>query len=242
MAAALNKTCASNYTPLPNGEQIEVLPQFKNQLPTSNSHPRPAFPQPYQRQNEDRVTVALINLSKICKDNQRYGGSPDGFFEDKFATFTENCNTVGLPAMRHHEAFHIMLEGAALQHYRTIVNQNNMIIPSISTLATEIKQFFEGKERETMLRSQWNETSLFSILAEHPESQKDVDKALTLLVQRLRHLQQGLSASYRSEEIFYGKLIDSCKDHPAKNIACSTTLRGDTSIDFINRAKANIST
>ncbi|RKF60196.1 putative glycosyl, partial [Erysiphe neolycopersici] len=51
-----------------------------------------------------------------------------------------------------------------------------------------------------------------------------------------------LSASYRSEEIFYGKLVDSCKCHPATNIACSTTPRGDTSIDFINRAKANIST
>ncbi|POS82211.1 hypothetical protein EPUL_006436, partial [Erysiphe pulchra] len=93
-----------------------------------------------------------------------------------------------------------------------------------------------------MLRSQWNETSLFPILAEHPESQKDIDKALTLLVQCLRHLQQGLSASYRSEEIFYGKLVDSCKGHPATNIACSTTPRGDTSIDFINRTKASIST
>ncbi|RKF65727.1 putative glycosyl, partial [Erysiphe neolycopersici] len=51
-----------------------------------------------------------------------------------------------------------------------------------------------------------------------------------------------LSASYRSEEIFYGKLVNSCKGHPATNIACSTTPRGDTLIDFINRAKANIST
>ncbi|RKF60203.1 putative glycosyl, partial [Erysiphe neolycopersici] len=67
-------------------------------------------------------------------------------------------------------------------------------------------------------------------------------KTLTLLVQRLRHLQKGLSASYRSEEIFYGKLVDSCKGYPATNIACSTTLRGDTLIDFKNRAKANIST
>ncbi|POS82169.1 hypothetical protein EPUL_005541 [Erysiphe pulchra] len=117
-----------------------------------------------------------------------------------------------------------------------------MIIPSISTLATEMRQFFEGRERESMLRSQWNETSIFSILAEHPESQKDIDKALNLLVQRLRHLQQGLSASYRSEEIFYGKLVSSCKGHPAINIACSTTPRRDTSIDFINHAKASIST
>lgn len=77
MAAALNKTCTSNYTLLPNGEQIEVLPQFKCQLPTSNTHPQPTFPQPYQRQNEDKVTAALINLSKICKDDQKYGGSPD---------------------------------------------------------------------------------------------------------------------------------------------------------------------
>lgn len=144
--------------------------------------------------------------------------------------------------MRHNEAFHIMLEGAALQHYRTIVSQNEMIIPLVSTLATERKQFFEDRERKSMLRSQWNETSLFLKLADHPEAQKDLDKALTLLVQRLRHLQQGLSASYRSEEIFYGKLIDSCKGHPATNIACSTTSRGDTSINFINHAKANIST
>ncbi|RKF62980.1 putative glycosyl [Erysiphe neolycopersici] len=209
MAAALNKTCMSNYKPLLNREQIKVLPQFKSQLPTSNSHPQPALPQPYQCQNEDKVTATLINLRKIRKDNQKYGGFPDEFFQDKFATFTENCNTVGLRTLRHNEAFHIMPE---------------------------------GKERESMLRSQWKETSLFSILADHPETQKDVDKAFTLLVPRLRHLQQDLSAPYRSEEIFYGKLIDSCKGHPATNIACSTTPRGDTSIDFINRAKANIST
>lgn len=246
MAPALFKTCTSEYMPLPSGEQIEVLPQFKSQqtftTSQSPSQTQPALQQHYQRSDEDKKTTALINLNKICKDNQKYRGSPDEFFDIKFATFAENCKTVGLPGTRHHEAFHIMLEGPALQHYRTIVSQNNMIIPSISILTTEIKHFFEGKERESMLRSQWNEISLFSVLAEQPETQKDVEKALTVLVQNLRHLQQGLSASYRSEEIFYGKLIDSCKGHPATNIACSTTPTGDTSIDFINRAKANIST
>ncbi|RKF83236.1 putative glycosyl [Golovinomyces cichoracearum] len=208
----------------------------------SQSQSQPVFQQAYQRSDEEKKSYALVNLSKIFKDNQRYGGSPDEFFDDKFATFTENCKTAGLPVTRYHEAFHIMLEGAALQHYREIVRQNKETIPSVATLVTSIKEFFEGKEHESMLRNQWDETTLFSILAEQPENGKDVDKALTTLVQRLRHLQQGLSPPYRTEEIFYGKLSDSCKGHPATNIACSTTPRGDTSVDFINRAKSNIST
>lgn len=246
MTTALTKILSSPYMPLPSGEQIEVLAKFKSSQMLTNSQSQsqsqPTFQPAYQRSDEEKKSYALVNLSKIYKDNQRYGGSPDEFFDDKFATFTENCKTAGLPVTRYHEAFHIMLEGAALQHYRDIVRQNKETIPSVATLVTSIKELFEGKEHESMLRNQWDETTLFSILAEQPENGKDVDKALTTLVQRLRHLQQGLSPPYRSEEIFYGKLSDSCKGHPATNIACSTTPRGDTSVDFINRAKSNIST
>lgn len=135
-----------------------------------------------------------------------------------------------------------MLEVAALQHYRIVVNQNKSITPPISTLVIEAKQLFEVKEHESMFRSQLNEISLFSDLAEQLETPIYVGKALPALVQRLRHLQQGLSASYRSEEFFYGKLVDSYKGHPAINIASSTSPIGETLIDFINRAKANRST
>ncbi|POS83847.1 hypothetical protein EPUL_003811 [Erysiphe pulchra] len=144
MASALVQTCQSNYLQLPNREQIEVLPNFRSQLLTPTSQSQSASPKPYQRPIEEK------------------------FFDNKFATFTENCNTVGLPTSPQHKAFHIMLQGAALQHYRSIVSQNEMVISEISTFATKIKQFFEGRERESMLRSQWNETSLFSIITENP--------------------------------------------------------------------------
>ncbi|POS84941.1 hypothetical protein EPUL_005598 [Erysiphe pulchra] len=95
-----------------------------------------------------------------------------------------------------------------------------MVIPDIFTLGTYIKQFFEGSEREGMLHSQWNEKSLFSMITEYLEAPKN----------------QGPSNLYRSEEIIYSKLVDSCKAHPATNIACSTTPIEDTSIEFINCA------
>ena len=107
----------------------------------------------YQRSEEDNKAYALIDLSKIYYHEQNYEGSPDEFFDDKYATFIENCNTVGLSKTRHHEAFHMMLKGAALQHCRTIIQQNKSIIPPLDKLVIAMKEFFEGKERESMIRN-----------------------------------------------------------------------------------------
>ncbi|POS86586.1 hypothetical protein EPUL_003465 [Erysiphe pulchra] len=112
-----------------------------------------------------------------------------------------------------------MIKSTGLQNYGTIFNQNNKIISPISTLTTEIKQFLE------------------------PETQKDVDKALTVPLQRLCHLQQGPSASYRYEKFSYDNSLIAIENiqNLATNIVCSTKPVGDTSINLIDRAKANIS-
>ncbi|KAI1007690.1 hypothetical protein K3495_g538 [Podosphaera aphanis] len=163
MAPALAKTSNSSYMPLPSEEQIEVSPIYHHTQPT------------YQRSEEDKKAYALINLSKIYNHEQKYEGSPDEFSDDKYATFIENCNTVGLSKIRHHEAFHVMLKGAALQHCRTIIQQNKSIIPPLDKLVIAMKEFVEGKEHESMIRDQWDGLSLFLVLSEQTGDEKDVD-------------------------------------------------------------------
>lgn len=140
-----------------------------------------------------------------------------------------------------HEAFHIMLEGTALQHYRNTVRQNREIIPPADTLVTLIEELFGGKRHKKCIEIRGTKKTLFSILAEQSESGKDVDWALTTLLQRLGHLQQHLSYPHCTGEILNGKFWDNFKGLPAANLAYSITLREDTSIDSINRPKSNIS-
>lgn len=91
IALALFKTCTSQHTPLPIEEQVEVLPLFKIQQLSWKIQTQPssqfALQQPFQRLDEDKMTT-LISLSK----------------------------TMGLPTIKLNEAFHIMLEDAALPH------------------------------------------------------------------------------------------------------------------------------
>ncbi|KAI1008079.1 hypothetical protein K3495_g157 [Podosphaera aphanis] len=156
MALALAKTCNSSYMPLPSEEQMEVLSIYRRNLqsiPNSQTNVQtepiaqavlfqPDLQPTHQRSEEDKKAYALINLCKIYNHEQKYEGSPDEFFDDKYATFVENCNTVGLSKTRHNEAFRMMLKGAALQHCRTIIQQNKSIIPPLDKLVIAMKDFF----------------------------------------------------------------------------------------------------
>ncbi|RKF62108.1 putative glycosyl [Golovinomyces cichoracearum] len=122
---------------------------------------------------------------KIYNEDKKYGGSPSELFDDKYETFCENCDMIGISHEERSKAFRIILKDVALEHYRAIARENKEAIPPLEVLYSSFKNVFEGQEHQQMILAKWNELSLLSVIEEQV-GPKDVEKALTSLIVRLR--------------------------------------------------------
>ncbi|RKF55656.1 putative glycosyl, partial [Erysiphe neolycopersici] len=174
---------------------------------------------------------------KAYTEEQKYAGTPSESLDLKYKIFTDLCNTIDVPINQRNSAFKVMLKNAALQHYHTTFNSENL--SDLSTLYQTIKSNFEGKEYQQSMLVKWNEMSLKTTLKDIESS--DVEIALNTLITNLRQIQMSLSPEFQSDKFLFAKLLQACKAHPSCSIACSTVI-DDTVATLTNRLRSNNTT
>ncbi|RKF81997.1 putative glycosyl [Golovinomyces cichoracearum] len=125
-----------------------------------------------------------------------------------------------------------MLKNTALQHYYTNFNPDKP--PQLNTLC----QIIKSKHQQSML-VKWNETTLNTILRNNESM--DVEIALNTLISEIRHIKMSLSPEFRANKIFFAKLLQACRMHPACSIVCST-ITDDSVSSLINLLRSNVAT
>jgi hypothetical protein len=185
----------------------------------------------------------LANLAKLYTDEMRYSGEKD-HFDYKLTIFNDLCNRADIPGDRDDiriKAYPTMLRGLALDYYYTTIQRAvKDFAPTFDQVCEATRRYFEGPEYKRGIQSQWNSTTLQSVMNKPENGGKSTQDCLHLLVKDLRHLQHGLPKELGSETIFRDKLIEACRKTPACEYACFKP--ADNVIGLINDLQASIAT
>ncbi|SLM34286.1 hypothetical protein LPUS_03028 [Lasallia pustulata] len=196
---------------------------------------------------EDQVIDALARmeisghsreLMAIAKsytnDNHKYSGEATDSFNYKFTIFVDHCERAKVPPDALLKAFPIMLTGIALEFY--YINCQGKY-HTINDLFAIFKNYFKGDKHKRNKLSEWNGINLRTAIQMKPD--KPIAETFRAMVQQLQQIQRGLSGEMRTDNMLRQKIIASCEDHPACNVACfrpSLSLPG-----LINDIHASIS-
>lgn len=120
--------------------------------------------------NATRVNMyakELALLDKTYPDSQKYDGF-DGAFGHKLSIFYHYCNRKGVPNVAFLDAFPTMLKGMALDHFLSYqLTDANL---TFERACKHMHGFFEGPEWQRLQKVKWQNTSLYQVMNENPNS------------------------------------------------------------------------
>ena len=112
-----------------------------------------------------------------------------------------------------------MLQGSALNHYHTNIR------PQVPTAQFEdmcavTQKYFKPPEYQRGLITHWKTVTLGTVMGKPENAGKTTSECLQILLTEMRHLKLNLPTLFRTDEIFYTKLIQACQAIPACTYAC----------------------
>src|SRR5467141_3094068 len=167
----------------------------------------------------------LANLAKLYGSvDMKYGGEPFDSLSYKYTIFMDLCDRADVPQGALLKAFPTMLKGLALDYYYSSCRGR---YATMSDFYRAIEAYFESDDSKRTVLSQWNNTTLQSIIEKSPG--KSTTENLQILIKDLRHMQKGLDIELQSDRVLYNKIINACQQVSACSFACyrpSPTLAG----------------
>lgn len=153
-------------------------------------------------------------MAKIYTEEQKYGGTNESL-DFKLKIFYDICRRADIPQKAYSNALPTMLKGLALDIYY----MNELSNMSFQNSIEHLRNYFQGPEFHRKNLSEWNSTTLKTVIAENPD--KSIGECLLLLIQTLRKLQHGLREALQTIEYLHDKLVTACHGVPACRYAVS---------------------
>ena len=150
-------------------------------------------------------------------DEAKYSGDDDSF-AFKLSIFHDICARADIPPEAKLKAFPTMLKDLALDYYYSNMSISGPL--TFDQVCHSMSTYFEGEEHKKSILVRWNGTSLKSVMAKSENEGKSMEECLQLLIKDLRHLQHGLNANLRSDDLIHNKIITACQDVLACQYAC----------------------
>ncbi|EED20804.1 hypothetical protein TSTA_039980 [Talaromyces stipitatus ATCC 10500] len=161
------------------------------------------------------ISQALVQLTKMYSDNQKYSGNEDSY-RSKLRIFNDYCERLSLPKNVYKLAFPTMLKGQALDFYY----DNKEIWEASDRDPVEgIRAYFEGPEYHRTVLDKWSGISLQNTVNEDPE--KTLKVCLNMMLTELASLYDHLAPKLRNEEFYLARLLQATHIYLACQLATS---------------------
>ncbi|KAI0996916.1 hypothetical protein K3495_g11267, partial [Podosphaera aphanis] len=168
-----------------------------------------------QYESPNRVpTHELATLSRIYRDEDRYGGSED-CLDLCLGIFHDTCRKAGICRQFFREAFSIMLKGSAREYYHMYLLSEEL---SFDEMIIRIKTHFETAERQRLMMSKWRNITLRRTIEQNPSKSKA--ECFEMIVLQLRKVQLGLPDRFRGDLSLRDAMIDAVRDIRECSLAC----------------------
>jgi hypothetical protein len=149
----------------------------------------------------------LTDLMKVySQDDRKYGGDQYDVLDVRLQVFYDCCTKIGLGQDQYHLAFSIMLKGRAAEFYYDKLAGRSY---DFATMTDMIRTHFETEENKQKYLSEWRETTLLRIIANHPD--KTRLECLEITFDTLRTAQRGLSREYQTEHNLRDQVLNACR-------------------------------
>ena len=166
----------------------------------------------------------LTALAKMYTSEEKYGGSPTESLSYKFTIFMDLCTRAGIPQQTVQTAFPTMLKSMALEYYYSSCQGIGL---TVQQLFDRFQGHFEGEEHRRNMLRQWNSINLKGLFRTSPEKNKGT--VFNEMILQLRQIQRGLDYEFQSDTALRNKIVMSCSNIPACNVAIlqqTTTIAG----------------
>ena len=114
-----------------------------------------------------RTGRELTELSKIYRDDMKYGGSEDRL-DYMLSIFYSLCLRANVRPDQYVLAASIMLKKSALQYYFMAFDPHLTSSSTFDEIVTKLRNNFEGSEHKQMIFQMWGNTTLKSIITKNP--------------------------------------------------------------------------
>jgi hypothetical protein len=192
------------YIPIPTIPPNSAAPQTETRLPTAAEMVIAA----QSKRNAPDTTI--ITLTKMYVPKDKYSGSPDESFLDKFSTFMDLTQRAGVTHERLSTAFPVMLKERALDYYR----QTCQKLDDILTLVAHFEAHFENMDHRLQKLDEWHSITLSGELQKSENAGSLKSDIFNAMINRLRQIQHSLPHEMRTESILHQKILSAIRDLP----------------------------
>jgi hypothetical protein len=230
-------TISNKPTPMPPQQQPPQIPKFSTypylpqlpqlsqplQLPQLSQPPQPLqlLQQPGRlptasemidaaQMTRGSADTTIITLTKIYTEKEKYTGSSDESFLNKFSNFIELAQRAGTPSDKLGTAFPVMLRDRALDFYRqTCYNDSD-----IRSLANRFEAHFENTDHRLQKLQEWHSINLLDELQNDANAGKQKNQVFNDMINRLRQIQYSLHPEMRTETMLHQKILSAIRTVP----------------------------
>lgn len=200
---------------LPFEAESSRRPNYNMQRQEIESYSKENTPQTYTiKQNITFEKELGIFLRFYTNDELKYSGEPNDSIKFKYNIFLDNCTRSSLPKTAYRTAIPTMFTKSALQRYFATCQK----LITHEEVFTSLQQYFENDEHKRNMLRQWNSCSLNTFIRKYPN--RSLTEVLKLMIDELSQLQFSLDDMYQGDKSLYNKLIETCRQEPACQLAC----------------------